>query len=283
MLDDTKEPLIHVCYSVHNPQNRKYSQITATSIVSLCENTITNVHIHILHDSTVSDEEIDKFDAIIKSYKQMVTFYNVDTIKNVDLSYTKNIGKSIIFSPATFYRFLICELFKKDIDRIIYLDSDTIVNLDILELWEINISDYEIAAVTDYDVTASKHIEKLFKDKMQKYFNAGVLLINLSLIRKIHKSFFQECIDILRNNNLRYYDQDVFNYIFIDKYFRLNNKFNVSIHNINCKSTFEKYIYHYFTSLPNLDKGIFIKLYRYYWKKTNWKEYKGVLCNFGQQ
>ena len=52
--------MINVCYAIYD-KTGNFSKIAATSILSLLENTESWVTIHILHDNTLSTENIKNF------------------------------------------------------------------------------------------------------------------------------------------------------------------------------------------------------------------------------
>ena len=56
-------------------------------------------------------------------------------------------------------------------DKALWLDTDTIINKDIKELWDIDVSNYEVAGRRDLG-------------RISKYFQTGVMLLNLKAIRE---------------------------------------------------------------------------------------------------
>jgi len=52
--------MIHVCYGIYDDTGR-YSKFTGMSILSMFENTRTEVTVHLLHDDTLTDDNRDKF------------------------------------------------------------------------------------------------------------------------------------------------------------------------------------------------------------------------------
>ena len=72
--------MIHVCYGLHD-RDGHYSKFTGTSMLSIFENTSAPKHsitVHILHDSTLSQSNHDKFVEIAERYEQNVEFFNVE-------------------------------------------------------------------------------------------------------------------------------------------------------------------------------------------------------------
>lgn len=93
-------------------------------------------------------------------------------------------------------------------DKVIYLDVDTIVDGDISDLWNFNIGGNYIAA----------------RAENESYFNSGVLLMNLKLI-KSHK-LDDILMRLLRGCRFAFPDQDAMNLIFKNHIAHLPNKFN---------------------------------------------------------
>ena len=73
-------------------------------------------------------------------------------------------------------------------------------NRDIKPLFDIDISEYELAAVKDY-------LGKIFIGP--RYFNAGVLLLNIDMIKKT--GLFKKCMNLLVTKKLAFADQDALN------------------------------------------------------------------------
>ena len=64
----------------------------------------------------------------------------------------------------------------------IYLDSDLIIRDDIEDIWNTDVSEYFLAAVPD--PYSDNHVALGFRED-EKYFNAGVLVVNLAKWREV--------------------------------------------------------------------------------------------------
>lgn len=112
---------------------------------------------------------------------------------------------------SSYLRLFMTDFLPSDIDKLLYLDSDLIVCGDIRELWDTDTCDYFLAAVPD--PYSDNHVALGF-DKDEKYFNAGVLLVNLAKWRQANVlpdlvAYAGEHTDILR-----YHDQCTLNAVF---------------------------------------------------------------------
>ena len=287
--------MIHVCYALRD-ESGKYSKFVGTSMLSLFENTKSEITIHLIHDSTLSVENRSRFIEIVDRFNQQIIFYNIDDLAADSIRYaetklpeTKNFRGTI----ASMYRLLIPKILSKEIERVIYIDADTIVNLDIAELWNIDLGNFSIAASPQF---WSYPVLDIIRNGIQidsveidphDYFNAGVLVIALNLIRSSEGRFFENCVDILkqnpRNTSL---DQDALNIIFKDNFFKLPVHFNHIVTNIKYDAAYEiaNEIYHYVGNTLSTDLQIKLnRLWFEYFLKTPFfdsKSFKNLVESF---
>ena len=91
------------------------------------------------------------------------------------------------YSRETYCRIFIPRFFPQ-YEKVIYLDCDIVVTGDISELYNTEIGDNLVAAapeevMADFDVYGT-YVEKALGISRNKYFSAGILLINAELYRK---------------------------------------------------------------------------------------------------
>lgn len=132
---------------------------------------------------------------------------------------------------ATYYRLLITEFLPQEFTKAIYLDSDMVVTGDLEELWNIDIENYHALAVQD-DVVLNismslglRNYQEVGIDPNGKYFNAGLLVINLEKWRseKIGERVFEY---MKENNDYARDDQDGLNAVLAGKWKELHPKWN---------------------------------------------------------
>ena len=121
-------------------------------------------------------------------------------------------------SIETYYRFLIEDVFPA-YDKVLYLDSDLIVLDDVAKLFAIDLSDNLLAATRDIDYAGNLNMPDgerleysnavLGLERPFNYFQAGVLLLNLAEMRKLHS--LDEWLDLATNSQFIYDDQDILN------------------------------------------------------------------------
>ena len=275
--------MIHICFGLHDKTGR-YSKFTGTAILSLFENTKSEVTVHILHDNTLTQDNREKFSLLAERYNQLVKFYNVDKLCadkiNEYVSFVPEI-KNARVSVATLYDLLTIQLISTDIEKVIYLDSDIIVNLDIKEFWQIEPGDKPLAAVTELSngINTFTHFllcqEGIVNGK--DYFNAGILMMNLKILRGEEKNIIKGLKFRGENPRYRQFDQSVLNYCFSTRALKLPTKFNrfISCARLQGEKKIEQKIYHYTGTQIGLGVGLnmrdpFNNLWMSYFIKTPW-------------
>lgn len=132
------------------------------------------------------------------------------------------------YSKATYYRFFIPEMFPQ-YDKGIYLDCDIAVTCDISELFGQRLGRSLVAAVTDEVVTDipvfSEYSERVLGIERQKYFNAGILLMNLKEMRRI--DIESRFLSLMQKHTFRVaQDQDYLNVLCYDRVRYLDGGWN---------------------------------------------------------
>lgn len=116
--------------------------------------------------------------------------------------------------PATmWYRIFLPELLP-DVERVLYVDVDVLVVDRLDPLWELDLDAYYLAAVTNVpEQHMIAHAQDLGLDGPGAYFNSGVLLMNLELMRRHRCSeALAECARE-RAGELLWPDQDALNIV----------------------------------------------------------------------
>jgi len=119
---------------------------------------------------------------------------------------------------ATYYRLLIPRILP-DHANAIYLDADVIVQADLRALWDTPLDDYYLLAVQDQGVRVISgpfglpNYKSLGVPEGTKYFNAGVLVLNLEKWRQEHVA--ETIVDYVSQHpqHIRFHDQDGLNAI----------------------------------------------------------------------
>jgi len=211
--------MIPVIFAINND----YVKQLATAIVSILHNSKSNIEFNILA-TNISDEN----KAILSKLGKNVNFIDMNKItENFDLEkYMARRENYEYISIETYYRFFIPELFPQ-YDKILYFDADILVLDDISKFYSEDISNEYAGAVQDmwieehlesgakvFDgVSFDEYFEKKLHKKTLKYFNAGILLLNLAKIRQ--DNVVDRLWEFTRQNSpLHFQDQDVLNAVF---------------------------------------------------------------------
>lgn len=276
--------MIHICFGLYDKTGR-YSKFTGTTMLSIFDNTNSEVTVHILHDNTLSIDNRDKFIYLAGRYNQHVKFYNVEELCADKINFIKsNLSEHFnsLYSVAAMYRFLIPHIFPPDIEKIIYLDSDLIVNLDIAELWQIDLKDRPIAGVSEHMLGSDPRWFVMCHDgvvRLEDYFNSGVLLMNIDAFRAEELNLINGMRFVGANPRYLYFDQDVLNYCFSTQALKLPIKFNLLVRDLRARpdKRIEKKIYHYAAASIRLEgNDIFNELWMRHFMKTPWFDEKTI-------
>ena len=135
-------------------------------------------------------------------------------------------------SAATYYKLMVPELLPEFVNRAIWLDCDMVVMEDVARLWDTDPSDRHALAVQDvivpyissrYGVT---HYEELGIARNAKYFNAGVMVMNLDLWRK--DDVAERVLEYLKRyrDDVYFWDQEGLNAVLTGKWGELDPRWN---------------------------------------------------------
>lgn len=266
--------------------NDFYSQHCCVMLCSLFENNKRHkFHIHIF-SFDISEKNKIIIQNFAESYGNVVSYYSF----NDDGIRFPNIGNSHI-SKETYIRLFSPYYLPSDIEKILYLDVDLLVLKDIYELYSISMDNFVIAAIEDYPM--ADRCYRLGIPHEYGYFNAGVMMINLKLWKKLELTSASK--DILNKTEieLKHHDQDVLNMLCYDKWTRIPFKWNildVFFYNIEAyKKNYKDEIKREITD-PNIIhfSGIvkpwkawsphpYYKYYYFYLSKTPWKGFRPSL------
>ena len=125
-----------------------------------------------------------------------------------------NLPLTDTLTTATYYRLLIAQLIPTHFHKAIYLDTDVVVKGDLSQLWNIDIGDNYVLAVQD------------ISQRSFKYFNSGVLVINLEKWRTDNTG--SKVIEYIEQNrdSIRWLDQDGLNGVLAEKWGELDPRWN---------------------------------------------------------
>jgi len=224
--------IVHIVLTLCDP-NGTYSRHVAVTMASIITNTKDSIVFYILHDDSLTEYNRNMLKKMSVPARVQISFIDVEGMyKAAALKISK---RNINISRAMYYRLFIQDVI--NCPKIIYLDCDIVVELDIAELWKIDIGNAAVAAVRDVETYnfiktgkmswRSKMIYKIMGIDVSKYFNGGVLIMNLDKIRTNY-SFANEVIRFYSKygNITTYGNQDCLNYVFANDCELLDEKYN---------------------------------------------------------
>lgn len=200
--------------------NDAYVPYLGVAICSLIKHTSDKFlyKIYVLHtdipperQKPICDMQKNNVHVEFKNINEQIKEYNIPTVFHL--------------RPETAYRLVIDQIFP-EYEKVLYLDSDIVVCKDVAELYQEDISDYIIGAVRGRIV---RYIEQYLKRElcfsMENYFNAGVLLVNVS--RFAEEKIGSRGLKMLTEKTYICQDQDVLNLLCENKVKFLDGHWNV--------------------------------------------------------
>lgn len=214
--------------------NDKYVPYLSVLLVSIMRNAPKqSVEIVVLYDEITADNR-NKLTALLDDSNAAVRFMNVqDKIKGYDLFVNGTSNRSYL-SKEAYFRLLAPELLPEH-DRALYLDCDIVVRPGWEEIFSTDLTGYLLAGIPDiwgnwecYDTRSALYqyrTKDLGLSEPLRYFNSGVMLLNLKAMRETFTE--GELIQLAASRDWQKHDQDVLNYISKGKVFLLDYTWNM--------------------------------------------------------
>lgn len=196
--------------------DRNYIQHLSVAILSLFDNNPDICFKIYIINSDISLSDWKKLVSIDLQCKHM--FINAQINDNL----FEDLITNFHFTKANYYRLFIDEVVTDE--KALYIDSDVVVNGDLKELWNTDVSNFYLAAVEEPNFTRHKDLEMDFNSK---YFNSGVMLINL--IKWRNDSIRKKVLEFIRRkpSSIIYVDQCGLNAIINGNWLCVSPKFNM--------------------------------------------------------
>ena len=208
---------LNIAFSINN----NYANHLIVALYSLFKhNKHLHVHVHILSSdlSSVSKEAVTRLVSNFKLVK--VSYHNVDVKDFKDMAITMD-----YISLETYYRLRLADILPDGIEKVLYLDADILITGDVGKIFEASLNNYYVAGVPDIYLDNDHDYKKFINTSL--YINAGVMLLNLSLIRR--DKLTETLIKAATNAEHRYQDQDAVNRVMSGKIFALERRYNYQI------------------------------------------------------
>lgn len=165
-----------------------YIPCLGVAIKSIQENASDkhNYHIYVLYTS-MSEVNINNIKTEFAKDNFTIDFYDIQ--KNVsDKEETLSVRLRDYYSNTIYYRLFIQNEFPQ-YDKALYIDSDIVLVDDIANLYNMELGDHLLGVVRDGVVEygpkiLGEYVENFVCVPTEKYFNSGVLVMNLKEMRK---------------------------------------------------------------------------------------------------
>jgi len=143
----------------------------------------------------VTEEQVAFLNRVIREKNPGNLAERIDVTELYERELHKCANEGAYCTPYTLLR-LFADVIPEIPDKLLYLDIDIMIAGDIRQLWDIDISDYEYAAVKE------KYGCWLIRPD---YFNAGMLLLNMKMIRRT--GLLVKARELIRTKKLLFADQ----------------------------------------------------------------------------
>ncbi|MFR6471245.1 MAG: glycosyltransferase family 8 protein [Turicibacter sanguinis] len=191
--------------------NKKYLPHAKVMLASLREHMPgEKINVYLLYNS-LKNNHIHKFEKYLNNRHQ-ITLHAIK-VENTPFDKCK---LTYHFSIEIVYRLVAAEVLPKSLTKILWLDSDIIINKSSLDFYNTDINNV-YACVCKGRGDTVRHNRRLGLPLEYNYFNSGVMLLNLKMIRE--KRLIDKYVEIAKryNDKLILLDQDIMNVAFSDK------------------------------------------------------------------
>lgn len=163
---------VAICLSDPSGGYYKHALVTAASVFA---NTGGAVRLHVVHDDTLSAEAKKRFHALADSDGKEVRLYNAGNIPpEIEARVPENLGRGALF------RLMLPDILAEDL--VLYLDCDIVCECDVAGVFAHDVSRVLLGAVRFGPERVPYFVKRMHLDS-SRYFNTGVLLMNLKKLR----------------------------------------------------------------------------------------------------
>jgi len=191
--------------------NKTYLLPLQTMLDSLCTHTDCAICVYLLH-SELEQSELHSVKRVLERHNRTHKMIPIKVNKNF---FDKAIAKSARVSVESYYRLIATAVLPEDLDRIMYLDADMIILDSIETLYRSDFEEKAVIACEDIG-TYYKNMNYFMGVKNGRYFNAGVMVWNMPMVRKIMPV---DVVEKMVSESYKYpmQDQGIFNVPFDGK------------------------------------------------------------------
>ena len=215
---DVKEPI-----EIFFASDSSYCPFMSTAIASILKNAGAkdSFSFHIA-DGGLTEDDKQKVEELKKIKNFKLAYYRPNLHEYLQFFRTDVANFPIIVNTRLFVE----KLLPPTLDKVIYLDADTVVLGSLSDLWKTELENNFVAAVPDLKMRLS-HRRQLGLPNEYRYFNSGMLLINLKKWRE--ESALEKLLDICLEirDKIEFPDQDALNvFAYRTRYYELPRRWN---------------------------------------------------------
>ncbi|MCR4989641.1 MAG: glycosyltransferase family 8 protein [Lachnospiraceae bacterium] len=203
----------------------KYARYAHVMIISALENKKDEdeIYFYLLH-AGLNERYLSEFKKIEDRYSG----FHFCPLEVDPARFSEKLPTEERWSVAMYYRLMLPDILPDEAQRILYVDVDVIINKPLNELYETDFEGKLLCACEDFGITEevakSRYMVNMIMGQGMKYYNSGVLLIDMESLKKRYgfDDYMNTAFALL--DKLEMPDQDVINYIHkedikeIDKY-----------------------------------------------------------------
>lgn len=191
------------------------------ALLSCFEHASEHVHVHVLIDDSVIPYK-HWLEELCASFHNPVTFYeNVHVPDDIVNQFEGGVVGG--YTKASLFRMCLHEQLPEDVEKVVYFDCDIIFERDVADLWNMELGDAWMIAAHDPERVWSARKKKYYLEALHieedRYFNSGVLLMNLKALREASKEenvfwqAYRRGASYFSTLKFPVFDQDLLNYM----------------------------------------------------------------------
>jgi len=216
---------MNICFCI----NDGYVDILKVCMYSILVNNTKSIYFYIF-SSFLSEESKNKLNQLQEKFDNCKIRYEI-----IDNDVFKQFKLNLEYiSIETYFRYIIADILSEE-EKALYIDADTIINGNLEKLYNTDLEGYYCAGVKDLyiETKQTKLINILNLKAGNIYVNAGVLLLNLKLMRddNISQTFIDKTIEL--KNIIEYQDQDIINVVLAGKIKPIDSIYNFANTNMH--------------------------------------------------
>ena len=193
---------LNILYS----SDENYAQHLGVSMYSLLKTNQDSDKIHVyIIDNEISADNQAKLRRVAAEFSKT----GIDFIPFAHWKEKLKLNMEWNISLSSYARLFMDSMLPASVNRILYLDCDMIVCDSLRQMWETDLEGCVLGAVQDSIGDETKNAVGLSPN--ERYFNAGMLLVDLARWRADHME--EKCLQFIadRNGNVIHHDQGVLN------------------------------------------------------------------------